>query len=325
MEKKKFKVNLHLVFAIVIILIIVVIVRKFVGFGRTITREEIDAISVPGNPYLETSDYIIPNMFEDDGTFPKDDGKTTIVCFGNNLFSDDRNSDKNLCNMFAKETGATVYNCSIPGSFMTSYNETFYPESYPMDAFSFYWLTTVFTVDNDSIIDQAYKAIGNVPSDVKDAVSLLQSIDFETVDAIFIMYDGSDYLEGRGMYSDTNFTDPQQFTGAMAAGIQLIQQEFPWIRIITMSPTYAYGVDENGKYVSSEVQTYGQHFLSTYSNKQSEAAYELQVSFLDNMNGTIYEEIASDYLIDNIHINQKGRELLIPRMKDALERYTTIY
>lgn len=325
MEKKKFKINLHIVFIVLIVIVVAIIARKILGFGRPVTQAEIDAVSVPENPEIEVYDYILPIMAEDDGTFPEDDGKTTVVCLGNNPFSDDRNSPDNLCSLFAEETGATVYNCSIPGSYMSSYNNSFYADSYPMDAFSFYWLSTVFTIGNDVIVDQAFEAMGDVPEDIKESIDMLQSIDFNTVDAIFIMYDGSDYLDGRPMYSDENFTDPMTFTGAMAAGIELIKQQFPWIRIIVMSPTYTFGVDDNGNYVSSDVKTYGQHFLSTYVIKQYQAAYDLEVSFVDNLYGSIHEDIAPEYLTDNLHLNQAGREKLVPRMKDALERYTTIY
>lgn len=326
MKKRSFKINPHIVFLTALIVIVLIIVNKFRGFGRTITKEEIDAIPAPENPALAEYDYIVPSMYENDGTFPEDDGVTTVVCLGNYPFADDRDSADNLCNLFAKETGATVYNCAVPGSYMSSYNTTFLPDSYPMDAFSFYWLSTIFTLDNDMIADLAFEKIADVPDEVREPVELLQSIDFRTVDAIFIMYDASDYLDGRPMYSDDNFTDPTQFTGAMAAGIELIEQQFPWIRVIVLSPTYAYAVEEDGTYVSSEKKIYNnRHYLSTYVNKQLEAAFRLEISFANNLFVSVTEDNADDYLIDNLHLNTEGRKLVVERMKYALEKYTTIY
>ena len=52
------------------------------------------------------------------------------------------------------------------------------------------------------------------------------------------------------MYSDENPTDPTQFTGNLEASIEVLQNYYPQIRIIVMSPTYAYAVDENGDYVA---------------------------------------------------------------------------
>lgn len=328
-KEKKFRINPHIVFGVAAIVIIAIIISKITGFfSNTISREDIDSISAPPNPEIQAFDEILPNMAEDDGTFPADDGVTTVVCFGNAPFADDRDADGNLCKLFADETGATVYNCAVPGSFMSSFYDPFQNDYFPMDAFSFCRLATAFTQDDYSMVDAAiemYDAVEYDTTEIKKAMDVLRGIDFETVDAIFIMYDGTDYLNGRKMYNDDNFTDVTCFTGSMAAGVEMIQEKFPWIRIIVMSPTYTFGVDENGNYVSSDVKTYGQHFLSTYVIKQAEAAYALQVSFVDNLYGSIHEDIAPDYLTDNLHLNQEGRKLLVPRMVDALERYTTIY
>lgn len=328
MEKKKFKVNLHIVFAVAVVLIIVLIAKKFIGFGRTISKEEIDAIPTPENPEITVYDELFANMAENDGTFPEDDGVTTVVCFGNSPFSDDLNDKDNLCRLFAEETGATVYNCSVPGSFMSSFYDPFQNDYFPMDAFSFCRLATAITENDYSMVDAAldmYEAVEYDTTDIQKSMEVLRSIDFRNVDAIFVMYDATDYLNGRKIQNTENFTDPTQFTGSMAWGIEMIQEKFPWIRIIIMSPTYAFGVDENGDYISSDVKSYGPGYLSSYVILQAQIAYELQVSFVDNLYGTIHEDIAADYLVDNVHLNLEGRKLVVKRMKEALEKYTTIY
>ena len=45
------------------------------------------------------------------------------------------------------------------------------------------------------------------------------------------------------------------------------------------------------------------------------------VSFVDNFYGSIYEEIAEEYLKDNILLNEKGHALLADRFLDALNRF----
>ncbi len=327
MDEKKSKIPFifHILFFVIVIGVIVIGCLKFsnlINGGILFSQEEIDAKGVD-TPDTEALDYILP-LLVDEENIPVDDGITTIVCFGNSPFSDDRNESTNLCNQIAALADATVYNCSIPGSYMSALNYSFFPDSYPMDAFSFYWLTTGFSINNAAIFDKAIEAMGDdFPdiADIKEAVALLNSIDFNTVDAIAIMYDGSDYLAGREMYNDNDFTDPQQFTGSMAAGVKLIQEIYPHIRIFVLSPTYAFGVEENGTYVSSDIKTYGWSFLSTYLVKQAEAAYELEVSFIDNLYGTIHEDIAKDYLTDNIHLNVEGRKLVAKRFVDCFNMY----
>lgn len=323
MEKKKFKINPHIIFAIAAIVIIVIIVRKFWGFGNIITQDDIDKIPTPENAEIQPLDNFLPLMLENDGTFPEDDGVTTVVCFGNSPFSDDRNSSDNLCNLFAEATGATVYNCSMMDSYMASKCYTFTPEIYPMDAFSFYFLTTIFTQNNDEMVEQAFNAM-SVPVDIEESVSLLQSIDFTTVDAIFIMYDGMDYIASHPVTNPDNFTDTTTFTGSLAAGVSLIQETYPWIRIIVMSPSYAYGFDENGELVSSDKKAYAD-YLSTYVFNQADTASRLGVTFLDNLYGSIHEDIAPQYLTDHLHLNLEGRKVIATRMEEALEAYTNIY
>lgn len=319
MEKKKFKLNIHLIMALIIIVILILIVRKFVGFGRYISKAEIDAITVPENADMQNYDNIIPLRAEDDGTFPEDDGVMTVLCLGNAPFADDKDSPDNPCNLFAEATGATVYNCAIADSYMTSYNYTFQWIGYPMDAFSFYWLTTVFATDNRWIVEEAYKNM-EVPEDLRESVETLQNLDFRTVDVIYIMYDGSDYMEGRPVYNINNSIDIQTFVGAMAAGIELIRENYPWIRIIVMSPTYAFGVEEDGSYISSDIKVYGDYKLSTYVIEESYTAETLEVSFVDCFYGGIHEDIAPDYLIDNIHLNADGKALVAKRMEEALQK-----
>lgn len=318
MEKKKFRLNIHLILLLVIIVVLIIIVMKFVRFGRYITQEEIDAISVPGNAELQAYDNIIPLWAEDDGTFPEDDGVTTALFLGN-VFADDKDSPNNPCNLFAEATGATVYNCAIEDSRMSSFNPTPQYAEYPMDAFSFYWLTTVFTMDNRQIVDLAYENMEDIPEELQKSIETLENLDFRTVDVIYVMYDGSDFLDGRPVMNPENAADPQTFAGATAAGIELIKGYYPWIRIVVMSPTYAFGVAEDGSYISSDSKVYGGSKLSAYVIQQSAIAELLEVSFVDCFYGGIHEDIATDYLIDNIHLNTDGKTLVAGRMEEALQ------
>ena len=191
-----------------------------------------------------------------------------------------------------------------------------------MDAFSLYWLSTIFCVDNDLIYDFAISYMDEIPDELTDSMETLQNIDFKTVDFIYIMYDGSDYFAGRPVSNPEIGTDVQTFAGATAASIELIRKTYPWIRIIVMSPTF--GIDENGEYVSSDIKKYGSSSLSAYVLDQYATAYNLHTTFIDNIYGTFYEDIAKDYLTDNLHLNQKGRELVVVRMIEALENESEI-
>ena len=143
-----------------------------------------------------------------------------------------------------------------------------------------------------------------------------------TIDTIGIMYDAADYFAGSPC-PEICSTDPTTFAGNLEAGIQVLQTYYPNIRIIVMSPTYAFGVNENGEYVSSDKKTYnGSEVLSNFMLRECQSAsLDCGVSFIDHIYGTFNEDEASDYLSDNYHLNQAGIEKVADRFAKALTAF----
>lgn len=321
--KKHFfsRINMHIVFLAVVVVFFVGIIYKFSNWGVRIDLEEI--FRDGEGTYEDTLDEILP-LIGGTEEGPVDDGVTTILAFGNAPFADDRDSEDNLANIIAKMADATVYNCSVSGSYLAALNPYYDPSVAPMDAYNFYWLCTLATGGPiEHYYDQAKENLGeNTPAEADEVYNTLTTLDYSTVDVITIMYDASDYLAGHAMYSDQNSTDIEQFTGNLEAGIELLQNTYPNIRIIVMSPTYAFAVDENGEYISSDMYTYGgRDVLSTYVIKEYASCASRSVSFVDHLYGTINEDNAKDYLIDNLHLNLDGRKKVAERFEAALNYY----
>jgi lysophospholipase L1-like esterase len=315
-------INWHIVLAIGVVVFLILLVIRFYTYGRIVDREEIE--NIPETDVEDDLDVYFPLMLPEDAVLPPDDGITTIVAFGNSPFADDRQSPDNLANLIAAENDAVVYNCSVGESYLATYNDTLLIDSYPMDAFNFYWLTTLVTMPDITMgnYQYAFETMGaDTPEDAREAYEILTTLDFSTVDIITIMYDASDYFAGLGMYDDENSTDIQTFTGNMEAGIELLQNTYPHIRIIVLSPTYAFALDEDGNYVSSDIMRYGQDVLSTYVIRQGFSAYDRGVTFIDNLYGTFNEDNAAEYLTDNIHLNLEGRKLVAKRFTEALHYF----
>ena len=255
---------------------------------------------------------------QDDGTFPEDDGVTTVVCFGNAPFADDKDSDSSVCSLFAKDSQAVVYNYAIADSLLAAHENPFTTDC-PMDAFSFSYLISSLVSGDKTRLEEAYASMENVPAGLQSSMDELFSLDFRTVDMVYIMYDGSDYLENSMIYHDQIPDEPRYIAGSLTAGITALRNAYPWVDIVVMSPTFAYAVDENGKYVSSDMQKNEWNVgLSLYFMKEYETAFDNRVSFVDNFYGAIHEDIASDYLTDNLHLNEEGRKLIAKRMYDSL-------
>jgi len=313
--------NPHIIFLAVFLILLVCVIMKFVNWGERIDISQIESSN--DGKYYDVLDQFLPLM-DANGKVVETGEVDTIVCFGNAPFADNRDSEDNLANMIAKETGATVYNCSVGSSYLASEWPHFDAAQAPMDAYCFYWLVTYATTDG--LITDYFKnaniALGDAaPEEAQEVLDMLLTIDFNEVDVITIMYDASDYLMGHGMYDDLKDTNIQTFTGNLEAGIELIQANYPHIRIIVMSPTYAYALDENGDYVSSDMYVYGDmDVLSTYVIKEYASSAARNVSFVDHLYGTITEANCDEYLTDHLHLNTEGRKLVLQRFMDALNR-----
>lgn len=316
--------NIHVFFALVMIIVIGLVAYRFTHWGQRVSQSDI--FKDGQGSYDDSWDSILP-LTDENGQMVITDA-SNIVLFGNAPFADDRDSSDSLANLIAKETGANVYNCSISGSYLAAQELNFDPTVAAMDAYCLYWLVSLATgapIDNYYV--QAAEQLGDkTPTDAEEVINTLKTLDFNTIDTVAIMYDATDYLLGNPMYNDDNPTDPTQFTGNLEASLDVLQSLYPQIRIIVMSPTYAYAVDENGDYVSSDMYIYNNRdVLSTYVIKECYSANLHSVSFMDNLYGSITEDNAKEYLTDNLHLNVKGRKLIAKRFEYFLNYYAKDY
>lgn len=309
----------HIAFVLILALCVGLIYFRFANWGTRVPSFFDPDAEIDDSDFIEVLDHMI--------NVPADrrqdtDGIRTVVLLGNSPFADERDSEDSVVSLIGQMTDATIYNCSVADSHLAAARETFLAEEDPMDAFNLYWLSTLITLQNTSIYESAFAAMGDsAPEDARYAYETLSTLDFQNVDVLAIMYDASDYLEERPLYNVLNTTDIQTFAGNMDASLDLLCNAFPHLRIIVMSPTYAYYVDENGEYISSDIHKSTGYSLSTYAGNLEQIAYYHSVSYLDNIYGTVNEENAREYLTDHLHLNAAGRRRLAERFVYALEYF----
>lgn len=326
-RKFKFRINSHIVTIGIIALFVVIFLIRFSHFGQLIDPSELFKDDTPSEvKNLDTWDNLVPLTDDAGEIIPinKKDGYN-IVLFGNAPFSDDRYSQDGIANMLAKETGATVYNFSLAGSYVVSEQNIPLADVQPLDAFNFYWMTLLTTgwriQDNYSL---SVAAMGdNAPEAVAEVRQGMNELDFNTVDVFVVMYDATDYLLGHNLNSEEDYEVAQRFNGNMEAGLDILNSQFPNARIIVMSPPYAFAdeKDDNGNYISSDIKIYNQEPLSMYVISECMSCALKDVTFIDNFYGTFSEDNAKDYLIDNLHLNVEGRKKVVSRLIKAIEFY----
>lgn len=246
----------------------------------------------------------------------EDDGVTTIVCLGNAPFSDDRGPD-GLAELIASGCNATVYNCAFPDSCVSMKYQN-YQDSYPMDALSLYLVTASLCGGDYTLMEHAVSQLQDRSDAAREALDTLKSVDFSRVDMLVMMYDLNDYRDGRSLVDPNNDINLLTWAGALNASIQQIQQAYPYIRIVLLSPPYGSFTDENGETINGDTKDFGNGVLPDYVQYEVDTAMANGVSILDNYYGTITESDASLYLEDGHRLNRAGRERIAARFAKAI-------
>lgn len=245
----------------------------------------------------------------------EDDGVTTIVTLGNAPFSDERGST-GLAEKIAQKCDATVYNCAFPDSYLSMKYEE-YTDSYPQDALSLYLVTASFCGGDFTLMEHAAGLVEDTEG-TQEALDTLKSLDFSTVDMIVIMYDLSDYMDDRPVMDENNDINLITWNGALNASIDLIQQTYPHIRIVVLSPSYGQYTDENGNLINADTEDLGNGTLPDYVLHEIDVAMANGVSILDNYYGSVTENQAAECLTDGYHLNEAGRERIAQRFAEKI-------
>ena len=237
---------------------------------------------------------------DDKKALHEDDGVETVLFLGNDALTYDMKETGFVGQVSELMNGANCINAGFPSSTVALKNAS-YSEDYALDAFSFYNVAK-------SIYDDDYDQMSKSATEFGDyqytlSTELLKELDFNTVDTLVIFYNAQDYLNLRIGLNPDNDKDPITYNGALNAGIQMIQEKYPFIRIVCLSFPMCYAYDSSGNIVSGDRYDFGNGKLTTYLQFMIDVSGATGVSFVDNYYGTIHEDNSSTWLLDNIHVN----------------------
>lgn len=312
-DKPRFPINLHVILIAAILLIAAISVYRLNKWNQGTNLSDDDTNVDTSQFDIEVLDMILPmDSARLEGR--EDDGITTILCLGNNPFSDDRDKT-GLAAQIADKTGAVVYDCAFPDSSAACKFPVYNPE-YTKDHFNFFYVVECFR-------NNEFTAINSIANDEPDprfaeTVETMKTVDMDKVDVLLVMYDSTDYNIGTPSDNPDNPMDVTAFTGGLRTTLENIKATWPYIRIYLMSPTYAQAVDENGKLSNGTITDMGNGTLNHYMIKEADVAMDCGVSFIDNYYGTINEDNYKEYMSDHMHYNDKGREKLADRIADII-------
>ena len=243
-----------------------------------------------------------------------------IVNFGDSIFGNAR-PPEDISTRLAELTGATVHNCGFGGCRMAQHPASRY------DAFSMYRLADAITTRDFTLQDAAFSDSGGLPTYFPETLSLLKSIDFNSVDIITIAYGTNDWNGGynsAGSYilgEPAEKLDTTRLKGALRYSIETILAKYPHIRIFICCPTYRINLDKNGEIIEdTDTWISATYKLTDCIAQEREVAEEYKLPFIDNYSIGINRVNRSHYFPtkDGTHHNINGRRLIAEHMAKEL-------
>lgn len=305
--------DIHLIFLALVVIILIVIIARVLIWNKG-TKSNYDPNDLMEGFDTESNDMMF-YLDSKDLEGHEDDGINTVLFLGNDQLS--YGSDgTTVPDYVAQNLGnADVINCSFPGSIASTYQSG----GNPNDAFSFYFLIISLINQDFSFQDTNLPLADCVDSSYQATLDRLKSVSLDKIDTLVIGYDASDYLADRGLWNPNNDSDITCFQGSLYAGISLLKQSCPYIRIIVSSPTYAMYVDENGDTHSGDTYSSGNGELYVYVTQEGAAASSLSVSFIDNYYGSVHSDNYTEYLENHILLNDSGRQFIAKRITNFIK------
>ncbi len=298
------RVNLHVLLAIVIVAVAAAAGIRFYVWSRgdnsllpTTSQKEKYLVEVNDNMVLLPEDKLKGH---------EDDGVTTILALGNAPFSDDTGKS-GLAGQIASLGNATVINAAFPGSEVTCQNASYKTDSQEDmdDIFNLFYVSYAISLQDYSSLENVAKFHADEPQ-YAAAIENLKNTDMNKVDVIAIMYDASDYQNRRPVYNEGNQDELVTYVGSLRSSFKLLQEKYPWVRIVFMSPTYMLHKEENGTSEDGRTTDLGNGTLIQYWQFAYDTCGDCSVSFLDNYYGSVNDSNYRKYLKDSIHLNKKG-------------------
>lgn len=240
-----------------------------------------------------------------------------IVCLGDSNFGNYQN-ETGIVSHLEKKLGEPVLNGGFGGSMLVSVSgrKTEYHS-----VLSMYNLAISICNDNFGVQKSAIDNIGRTDyiGYYKNTLDKLASVDFDSVETLIIEHGVNDYLVGVPIKNGVDKYDSDTFGGALRCILKMLQEEYPDMRIILVTPPYCAPFGSDYLPRPCEEYNYGGGYLEEYVNEELEIAKEMGVEVID-----LYHMIDLDadnfpqYLFDGLHFNEIGREVVADIIADYL-------
>lgn len=308
----------HIIFLSILLVFIIIGASRLIAWNRG--DNELPGVENMDDYELQPHD-ILAFMNSD---YYEDDGELNILILGDESVCG-YNDNSGLAAQIEKYTGGNVYDCSLPGTSITTTVPSFSTEN-PIDVLSLPWIVNGiasrdFTAHRKALDTLSY----DDPIFTKTYFNLL-SIDFDTIDIIIINYAPTYYLNNQPYIDDANHYNPNTYFGALNVSLANIKMYLPHVQVITTSPIYFATTDESGNVIESDVpnEKYGR--LVNYLDSMIVASLENETCYLDNYYGLPFNvNNYEHYITDEIYPNAIAREMIAVRIADMIKQINPLF
>lgn len=260
-------------------------------------------------------------------TFWKKDKPLTfeIVVLGDSIVGNPVEDGATFPELLEEKLGVPVLNGGLGGTSMAMYYDKMW-SSMANTEWSMVKLAEAIAYDDwksqkaTMAYAESYSEVNNQALDYfTETMERLSNVDFSQVKLLVIEHGSNDYNAGRAVDNPEDPYDAATFGGALRKTLKLLQEAYPDMRILLVSPIYcALGENNNRKCYDTQYGSGG--FLQEYVELEKEIAAEFGVEWLDAYHKSgIWEENATEYLLDYLHPNAKGHELLSDFLAEYLQ------
>ncbi len=229
-----------------------------------------------------------------------------------------------VTSVMEERLGVDVFNGALGGTSMSFFCEVNW-ESVPAAQWSMVKLAqAICTGDWTSQLagisysEYYFDVVRQVMGYFGERIHHLSQIDFSQVDILLIEHGTNDYNGGQPLDSNEDSFDVTTYGGALRTTVSLLQEKYPNLRIILVSPVYCEFLNRgNAKCFETD---FGGGVLDDYVMMQKTIAEEYDLEWIDLYhNSGIWSDTIDIYTHDKMHLTVEGQQLIGDYISDYLE------
>lgn len=307
-KSSKRKPGVQTILGLVILAIIIICVVKLIKWNRSSVHVDTDVEE--GYYDMECLDFYVYPDEEARANHP-DNGKLDILILGNS-YANNKGAKVSIVNEMRDKMDAHIVDLSADNTFLASN----VPQNSPTyDCLSLYHQITDIHNHDLTYIEGGEDAFSTTKR-YKEYVKDFKKTDFNDFDIVLIMYNLNDFYAAKPTLA-LNEEDVRGYHGSLYTSIKFLQDNYPHLQIMLVSPYPEYLVTDEGIQLSN-ASDYGWGTSSVYIEHALAVATQLCVSYIDNYFYIINDENIEEY-VSGFSLTDKGSVTLANHIISFIE------